>query len=155
MIADFDDFCLWVYFHGDVILQRLPPRLRRPGPTPTTCSDSELIAMAIIGECRGWELETNLLSQWSEHRNLFPRLPSQSRFNRRRRNLVPVFNAVRRQLLDALDVARDPIMLLPVEKPPPEASRFHHHGKNHACAGRRARSSTRRSPENLHRHCGI
>jgi len=39
--------------------------------------------MSIIGECRGWDLETNPLSEMQEHRALFPRIPEQSRFNRR------------------------------------------------------------------------
>lgn len=105
IITDFDDFCLWVYTIVDDIYQQLQPMLRRPGPSPTTCSDSELLAMAIIGECRGWELETDLLSQWADHRALFPHLPSQSRFNRRRRNLMPVCNLLRRAILRMLDVA--------------------------------------------------
>ena len=108
MIQDFDDFSLWVYYLVDDICQQLQPFLRRPGPPPTSCSDSELIAMAIIGECRGWDLETDLLSQWAAHRALFPSLPSQSRFNRRRRNLMQVFNLIRRMIVRVLDVAQDP-----------------------------------------------
>jgi hypothetical protein len=52
MIQDFDDFSLWVYFLVDEIWQQIAPLFKRPGPAPT-CSDSELIAMALIGECRG------------------------------------------------------------------------------------------------------
>lgn len=104
MIHEFDDFCLWVYTVIDDILQPLAPMLRRPGPAPS-CSDSELLAMALIGECRGWDLETELLSHFREHRDLFPRVPSQSRFNRRRRALMPVFQVIRQTLLRTLDVA--------------------------------------------------
>ncbi len=107
MILDFDDFSLWVYYIVDAMHQQLQPFLRRPGPAPTTCSDSELIAMAIIGECRGYDMETEMLSFWAAHRDLFPRLPSQSRFNRRRRNLMLVCNLVRRAILRVLDVAQD------------------------------------------------
>ncbi len=107
MITDFDDFCLWVYYLVDTICQQLQPALRRPGPPPTSCSDSELIAMAIIGECRGYDLETELLSFWSGHRDLFPRLPSQSRFNRRRRNLMLICNLIRQAILRVLDVAQE------------------------------------------------
>src|SRR5918998_165393 len=109
MIADFDDFSLWVYYIVDDICQQLQPLLRRPGPPPTSASDSELLAMAIIGECRGHDMETEMLSFWSDHRDVFPRLPSQSRFNRRRRNLMPIFNLIRRAILRVLDVARDPM----------------------------------------------
>ncbi len=52
MIQDFDDFSLWVYYIVDEMCQQLHPFLHRPGPQPTTASDSEVIAMAIIGECR-------------------------------------------------------------------------------------------------------
>ncbi len=53
MITEFEDFCLWVYVVVDDIWKRLGPLFRRPGPEPR-CSDPELIAMTIIGECRGW-----------------------------------------------------------------------------------------------------
>lgn len=105
MIHEFADFCLWVYTVVDDLLQPLAPMLRRPGPAPE-CSDSELLALALIGECRGWEVETELLSHFRDHRDLFPRLPSQSRFNRRRRALMPLFQVIRQAMLRALDVAQ-------------------------------------------------
>jgi hypothetical protein len=106
MIQDFDDFSLWVYFLVDEIWQQLAPLFKRPGPAPV-CSDSELIAIVLIGECRGWEVETELLSYWGEPRDLFPRQPSQSRFNRRRRHLMAAFNLIRRVLLRSLDLAQE------------------------------------------------
>src|SRR4030043_511449 len=72
-----------------------------------SCGDSELITMALVGECRGWDVETDLLSYWQEYRHLFPRIPSQSRFNRRRRGLMHAFNLIRRVVLGWLDVAQD------------------------------------------------
>lgn len=48
-----------------------------------------------------------MLSEWREHRDLFPHLPSQSRFNRRRRQLSTAFNLIRRAVLGALDLAFD------------------------------------------------
>jgi hypothetical protein len=106
MINDFDDFCLWVFVIVDDIWQTIAPLFQRPGPKPL-CSDSELLSMALIGECRGWSLETNMLSQWHGHRNLFPNIPTQSRFNRRRRNLMYAFNLIRQIILQSLDVAQD------------------------------------------------
>src|SRR5437867_12950749 len=38
---------------------------------------------------------------------MFPRIPSQSRFNRRRRQLAEGFNLVRRVILGVLDVAQE------------------------------------------------
>lgn len=106
IIADFNDFSLWVYCIVDELCQQVQPLLSRPGPKPRSASDSELLAMAIIGECRSIDMETNMLSFWSSHRDLFPRLPSQSRFNRRRRNLLPLLNLVRRAILPVLDLAQ-------------------------------------------------
>lgn len=106
MIADFADFCLWTYVVVDDIWQQIAPLFRRPGPAPE-CSDSELLTMALVGECRGWDQETMMLSQWQAYRDLFPRIPSQSRFNRRRRNLAYAFNLLRRIVLQMLDLAQD------------------------------------------------
>ena len=36
--------------------------------------------MILVAECKGWAIETQLLSEFSQHPHLFPRLPSQSRF---------------------------------------------------------------------------
>ena len=106
MIADFDDFCLWMYVVVDTFCQHLAPLVRRPGPAPK-CTDSELLTMILVGECRGWEVETELLAHWRTHRDLFPQLPSQSRFNRRRRQLIWLLNLLRRSVLQTLDVAQE------------------------------------------------
>jgi hypothetical protein len=126
MIDDFDDFCLYVYVIVDDLCQRMAPVLRRPGPTPQ-CSDSELIALCLIGECKGWDIETDLLSNMQAYRHLFPHLPEQSRFNRRRRNLMWVINVLRRLLLTHLDLAQDPQCVIDI-LPGPEgapAVQFH------------------------------
>ncbi len=106
MIHDFEGFCTYVFVIVDDILQELSPVLKRPGPAPE-CSDSELITMTLVGECRGWDVETELLSSMQEHTELFPCIPSQSRFNRRRRNLMFAINLIRRTILDWLDLAQD------------------------------------------------
>ena len=106
MIHDFDDFCTWMYAIVDDIWQQIAPLFKRPGPAPI-CSDSELITMALVGECRGWDVETEMLSHWQEHKDLFPHIPSQSRFNRRRRNLMYAFNLIRGVVLRWLDVAQE------------------------------------------------
>jgi hypothetical protein len=106
MITEFEDFCLWVYVVVDDIWEGLEPLFRRPGPEPE-CGDAELIAMTLIGECRGWDQETELLANFRERRSLFPAVPSQSRYNRRRRHLSQGFNLVRRAVLALLDLARD------------------------------------------------
>lgn len=94
------------YVVVDDIWLKIAPFFKRPGPAPE-CPDSELLAMALIGECRGWDLETEMLSHWQAHRDLFPVIPTQSRFNRRRRSLMHAFNLIRRVILQCLDVAQD------------------------------------------------
>jgi hypothetical protein len=108
MITDFEDFCLYMYCMIDDIWKQLAHRFKRPGPVPE-CSDSELMTMVMVGGCKGWDQETELLSNWASYRhlNLFPHIPSQSRFNRRRRNLTQAFNLVRRIALAKLDIAGD------------------------------------------------
>ena len=98
MITDFDDLCLWTYVIVDDIVIKLAPSLRRPGPCPD-CSDSKLITMILVAECKGWDIETQLLSDFSQHPTLFP----QSRFNRRRRNLGKIINQIRQMLLSDIE----------------------------------------------------
>ncbi len=106
MIASFDDFCTWMFVIVDDIWQEIEPLFKRPGPQPV-CSDSELLTMAIIGECRGWDEATVMLSNWRERADLFSQVPSQSRFNRRRRHLMYACNLVRQAALHVLDVAQE------------------------------------------------
>lgn len=106
MITDFEDFCIWVFVVVDDICKTIAPLYKRPGPKPE-CTDSELIAMSLIGECRGWHMETDLLSSWKDYRYLFPQIPSQSRFNRRRRNLMQATNLIRQIILRSLDLSQD------------------------------------------------
>ena len=106
MIADFDDFVTWMYVLIDDIWQQIGPLYQRPGPQPE-CSNSELITMAVVGECREWDKETNLIAEWHNYRHLFAIQPERSRFNRRRRNLWGAINHVRQMTLAILDLAQD------------------------------------------------
>lgn len=106
MIANFADFCLHVYVLVDDLLGNLNLAASRPGPAPR-CSDSELITMVLVGECRGWDVETELVAAFGEYPELFPQQPERSRFNRRRRNLMGAVNALRQQVLARLDLAAD------------------------------------------------
>lgn len=122
MIENFDDFCLYMYYIVDELWRGVAERFKRPGPEPE-CSDSELMAMVIVGECRGWDVETELLSHFQEHRDLFPRQPSQSRFNRRRRALADGVNLIRQVALCLLDVAQD--QQCTIDSLPIEVVQFH------------------------------
>jgi hypothetical protein len=122
MINDFNDFCLHVYSVVDDLWKPIAAMMKRPGPEPE-CSDSELITLILVGECRGWDVETELLSQWQEHRDLFPHQPSQSRFNRRRRALAQGINLLRQALLRVLDVAQE--RYCTIDSLPIEVVQFH------------------------------
>ena len=111
MITDFDDLCLWTYVIVDDLVIELAPLLQRPGPCPD-CSDSELITMILVAECKGWDIETQLLSEFSQHPTLFPVLPCQSRFNRRRRSLSDIINRVRQMLLERIEGASEPLCIM-------------------------------------------
>jgi hypothetical protein len=107
MIADFDDFCLWMYVVIDELWQQLPAAYKpTSGPVPA-CSDSEVITMAIVGECCGWTHETLLVTEWRARHQLVPQVPERSRFNRRRRHLLHAINAIRQSVLAVLDLAQD------------------------------------------------
>ncbi len=85
----------------DDACQQLDQHFHRPGPKPT-CSDSELMAMALIAQCRGFDKQTELIPWWNEPqmRALFPNVPERSRFNRRHRALARPINLIR-QLIAA------------------------------------------------------
>jgi hypothetical protein len=71
-------------------------RLRQRGPMPTF-SDSEIITIALITETffhGNEELCLSFVRQY--HRDLFPQLLDDTRFNRRRRALAGVIEAIRR-----------------------------------------------------------
>jgi hypothetical protein len=107
MIADFEDFVTWMFVTIDDLWQQIAPLYDRPGPDPTSCSDSELITIVIASECRGWDRETHLHAEWKPYRHLFPNIPERSRLNRRRRNLMYAINQIRQIVLAGLDVAQD------------------------------------------------
>lgn len=122
MITDFDDFVTWMFVLIDDLWQEIAPLYTRPGPQPT-CSDSELITMAIVGECREWDKETNLLGEWQNYPHLFPCVPERTRFNRRRRNLMGAINHIRQLVLKVLDVAQDRQCV--IDSLPIEVVQFH------------------------------
>jgi IS5 family transposase len=107
MIADFEDFVTWLFVTIDDLWQQIAPLYARPGPDPTSCSDSELLTIMIASECRGWDRETHLHTEWYPYRHLFPKIPERSRLNRRRRNLMYAINHIRQIVLAGLDVAQD------------------------------------------------
>lgn len=106
MTHNFEDFCLYTFVIVDDIWQQIAPLFKRPGPQPD-CSDSELIAIALISECRGWDVETELRDYWMPYGEMFPHFPERSRFNRRRRNLMFAINLIRRVILEQLDLSDD------------------------------------------------
>lgn len=101
-----DDFFTCVYVIVDDIYLKMVQFLKKTGPKPL-CSDSEIITMSLVAECKGWNKETEMISHLTQYKYLFPHIPSRTRFNRRRRNLQFVINNIRRILLSHLDLAKE------------------------------------------------
>ncbi len=122
MIPDFETFCLYTYVLVDDMLHAWAAHLGRTGPPPL-CSDSELLTMVLVGEACGWDIETEMVRHWHAYPQLFPHVPEQSRFNRRRRNLALTLNLVRQELVRRLDLAADPACV--IDSLPVPAVGFH------------------------------
>ncbi len=87
-------------------------RLRQRGPTPSF-SDSEVITIALIAETffhGNEELCLSFIRQY--HRDLFPHLLDDTRFNRRRRALIGMTEALRRVYTTWLIEADDPVRIV-------------------------------------------
>lgn len=106
IVADFADFCLVTYTLVDDFWHQLPADLKPRGPQ-SKCSNSELLTMALVEECMGWDEETAASSRWGQHRDLFPHIPHRTRFNRRRRALTDALLWMRQRILARLDYAQD------------------------------------------------
>ncbi len=64
-----------MYVLVDDLWKQLAPLFHRPGPAPR-CSDAELLPLALDGERRSWDLETELLAHFRDYRHLFPMQPT-------------------------------------------------------------------------------
>jgi len=87
-------------------------RLRQRGPVPTL-SDSEVLTIALIADTffhGNEELCLSFIRQY--HRDLFPHLLDDTRFNRRRRALVGLTEAIRRVYATWLIAPDDPVRMV-------------------------------------------
>lgn len=110
MAIDRDTFLTTVYVLVDTAVARQPPRRR--GGRPPIMSDSEVLTLMLLGQFLGGS-ERHLL-RWA-HRQLpgwFPRLLSQSSFNRRSRALAIRCAWLMQQLLDELSLAAEPFEIV-------------------------------------------
>jgi len=105
MIPDFAALCLMLFVTIDDHYRALPPDLQ-PRGEQAGCSDSELLAMLRVSECMGWHRETEHVSQWACHCDLFPHQPDRPRLHRRRASSTAV-TALRGRVLPALALALD------------------------------------------------
>jgi len=114
VIPDFAALCLRLFVAIDDHYRALSPDLK-PRGEQAMCSDSELLTMLVVGECMGWhqsgkvpfQWETEHVSQWARHRDLFPHPPDRPRLHRRRRALVATLATLRGRVLAALALALD------------------------------------------------
>lgn len=87
-------------------------RLRQRGPEPTL-SDSEVLTIALIADTffhGNEELCLSFIRQY--HHDLFPQLLDDTRFNRRRRALVGITEAIRQVYTTWLIEADDPVRIV-------------------------------------------
>ena len=71
---------------------------RRPGPNPN-CPDADILTVAYLLEYIGEDSENSGYQRLkTQLKTVFPSLPERSRFNRRRRNLSPAREVIRRAL---------------------------------------------------------
>jgi hypothetical protein len=73
-------FCLGTYVAVDDICGQLALFFKQPGPPRRR--DSELITMAVAGECRDRGIETEIVGEWRAHRDLLLRAPLHGRCSR-------------------------------------------------------------------------
>ena len=128
------DLFVQVYVVVDDAIQRgAVPIPRRPGPAPA-CSDAEVLTLAVVRHLLGHRSERAFLADVRrDWRHYFPRVPSQSQFNRRVRWLWGAFEHLRAQLVAA--VPADPwqqvdTTALPVKHPSRHRGGEHWDGPN-------------------------
>lgn len=102
MIDAFEEMCIWVYVVLDDLYREMEMGGHRRGPQPQ-CSDSELLTIIVVSECKGWENETEWYYHWYAYRSLFRHFPERTRLNRRRRALTGILNQMRFKLLQRLE----------------------------------------------------
>ena len=100
-IENLKDFFLVSYVIIDDIYQRIIPdhvRYRRNYDC-SKLSDSEIITLAIVGEIHGTASEKAWFNYVRKNfKDLFPNLGHRTRFNRTRRNLTSVIDAIRKEI---------------------------------------------------------
>lgn len=100
-IENLKDFFLVSYVIIDDIYHKIiPDRIRfRRNYTESKLSDSEIITLAIVGEIHGISSEKAWFNYVRKNlKDLFPNLSHRTRFNRTRRNLESVINAIRKEI---------------------------------------------------------
>lgn len=104
MLLDADTFLVTVYVEVDDLYRTeyAPSKPRRPGPEPAM-SDSEVLTLALLGQWRQDRSERAFVSWVQRHwQAYFPRMLSQSAFNRRVRDLSGVLLALGPRLHESL-----------------------------------------------------
>lgn len=100
-IENLKDFFLVSYVIIDDIYHKIIPdsiRFRR-NYAESKLSDSEIITLAIVGEIHGISSEKAWFNYVRKNlKDLFPNLSHRTRFNRTRRNLESVINAIRKEI---------------------------------------------------------
>jgi hypothetical protein len=100
-VEDFKDFIITVYTIIDDIYKEIIPKhiQNRRNKSKSSMSDSEIIAISILGELLTIDSENAWYNYCRKNFNdLFPKLCDRSRFNRIRRGLHAVMDAIRKEI---------------------------------------------------------
>lgn len=114
-IENLKDFFLVCYVIVDDIYNQIIPddiRFRR-NYSRSKLSDSEIITLAIVGEVHGIASEKSWFNYVRKNfKDLFPNLNHRTRYNRTRRNLEPVIDAIRKEIAKYLGYAHSDIFIV-------------------------------------------
>jgi hypothetical protein len=100
-IDDFKDFIIAVYTIIDDVYKEIVPKhiQNRRNKSKSVLSDSEIITISIVGELQTIDSENAWYNYCKKNfKDLFPKLCDRSRFNRVRRGLHAVIDAIRKEI---------------------------------------------------------
>lgn len=114
-IENLKDFIIVAYVIIDDIYQKVTPThiANRCNIKDSILSDSEIITISIVGELLTIDSENAWYNFCKKNmKDLFPKLCDRSRFNRTRRNLHAVIEAIRKELSSLTELAEQPYRII-------------------------------------------
>lgn len=114
-VEDFKDFIIAVYTIIDDIYKEITPKhiQNRRNKSKSLISDSEIITISIVGELQTVDSENAWYNYCRKNfSDLFPKLCDRSRFNRIRRGLHAVIDAIRKEISRITTLPEQPYRII-------------------------------------------